>query len=186
MGAARLGACGSQVAASRYALGAEGMGAARPGAYMLSPPITARVASWWCWWGCRRRRALLRFALLETLGARSSSRSCRGRGWGGVVQRSSCASVRGNARVLPQHVQCESARSATRIGAPSPQARPIPRAFSARAAALRAPAVRTRRRCAPAGGLARVCDGLLIRKGLGHNAHGRPLVMTPEYICICH
>ena len=38
VGAARLGACGSQVAASRYALGAEGMGAARPGAYMCSPP----------------------------------------------------------------------------------------------------------------------------------------------------
>ena len=75
VGAARLGACGSQVAASLYALGAEGMGAARPGAWgaymcMLSPPITARVASWW---GCRRRRTLraarnarckARFALL--------------------------------------------------------------------------------------------------------------------------
>ena len=33
VGAARLGACGSQVAASLYALGAEGMGAARPGAW---------------------------------------------------------------------------------------------------------------------------------------------------------
>jgi len=32
VGAARLGACGSLVAASRYALGAEGVGAARPGA----------------------------------------------------------------------------------------------------------------------------------------------------------
>ena len=58
--------------ASRYALGADGVGAARPGAYMLSPPRKrARVASWW--WGCRRRRALraardarckARFALL--------------------------------------------------------------------------------------------------------------------------
>ena len=32
---------------ARYALGAEGVwAAARPGAYMCSPPITARVASW--------------------------------------------------------------------------------------------------------------------------------------------
>ena len=38
MGAARPGACGSLFAASRFALGAEGVGAARPGAYMLSPP----------------------------------------------------------------------------------------------------------------------------------------------------
>ena len=30
-------ACGSVVVASRYALGAEGVGAARPGAYMCSP-----------------------------------------------------------------------------------------------------------------------------------------------------
>ena len=57
VGAARPGACGSLFAASRYALGAERVGAARPGAYMLfPPPITARVASWW--WGRRRRRAL--------------------------------------------------------------------------------------------------------------------------------
>ena len=38
VGAARPGARGSRVTASRYALGAEGGGAARPGAYMLSPP----------------------------------------------------------------------------------------------------------------------------------------------------
>ena len=38
VGAARPGACGSLFAASRYALGAEGVGAARPGAYMLFPP----------------------------------------------------------------------------------------------------------------------------------------------------
>jgi hypothetical protein len=74
---------------------------------------------------------VVRFTLLETLVARRASRSCRGRGWGGVVQTSSCASVRGNARVLPQHVQCASARSAAGIGAPSPQARPIPRTLSA-------------------------------------------------------
>ena len=38
VGAARPGACGSLFAASRYALGAERVGAARPGAYMLFPP----------------------------------------------------------------------------------------------------------------------------------------------------
>ena len=38
VGAARPGACGSLFAASRYALGDEGVGAARPGAYMLFPP----------------------------------------------------------------------------------------------------------------------------------------------------
>ena len=81
--------------------------------------------------GCGDVEDVVRFTLLETLVARRASRSCRGRGWGGVVQTSSCASVRGNARVLPQHVQCASARSAAGIGAPSPQARPIPRTLSA-------------------------------------------------------
>ena len=76
---------------------------------------------------------VVRFALLETLGATRASRSCRGRGWGGS-QTSSCASVRGNACVeLPQHVQCESARRASATGAPYPQARPTPRTLSARA-----------------------------------------------------
>ena len=42
--------------ASRYALGAEGGGAARPGAY-LCPRVTAHIVSWGeC--GCRRRRVL--------------------------------------------------------------------------------------------------------------------------------
>ena len=45
VGAARPGACGSPVAATRCALGADGVGAARPGACMCSPPITHRVAS---------------------------------------------------------------------------------------------------------------------------------------------
>ena len=70
------------IAASRYALGADGVGAARPGAYTAAqsrpralrarrrwrrrctperlhvlPPDNARVASWW-WGGRRRRRAL--------------------------------------------------------------------------------------------------------------------------------
>jgi hypothetical protein len=57
VGAARPVACGSRVAASRYALGAEGVGATRPGAYIFAlTPMHAHVASWW--WGCRRRRAL--------------------------------------------------------------------------------------------------------------------------------
>ena len=42
VGAARPGARGSQVTASRYALGAEGGDAARPGAYMCSPRYCAR------------------------------------------------------------------------------------------------------------------------------------------------
>ena len=42
VGAARPGARGSQVTASRYALGAEGGAAARPGAYMCSPRYCAR------------------------------------------------------------------------------------------------------------------------------------------------
>ena len=56
-----------------------------------------------------------------------------GEGGGGVFQTSSCTSVRGNACVLPQHVQCESARRASATGAPYPQARPTPRTLSARA-----------------------------------------------------
>ena len=42
VGAARPGARGSRVTASRYALGAEGGGAARPGAYMCPPRNCAR------------------------------------------------------------------------------------------------------------------------------------------------
>ena len=71
----------------------------------------------------------VRFALLETLGARRASRFCRGRGWGGVFQTSSCTSVRGNACVLPQHVQCESARRASATGAPYPPGQADPPHF---------------------------------------------------------
>ena len=42
VGAAHPGARGSRVTASRYALGAEGGGAARPGAYMSSSRNCAR------------------------------------------------------------------------------------------------------------------------------------------------
>ena len=55
VGAAHPGARGSRVTASRYALGAEGGGAARPGAYMCSPRNCARCPGEWA---CRRRRAL--------------------------------------------------------------------------------------------------------------------------------
>ena len=76
---------------------------------------------------------VVRFALIDTLVARRASRSCRGRGWGGVFQTLSCTSVRGNACVLAQHVQCKSARRATATGALYPQARPTSRTLSARA-----------------------------------------------------
>ena len=46
VGAARPGARGSRVTASRYALDAEGGGAVRPGAYMFAPRVTAHVVSW--------------------------------------------------------------------------------------------------------------------------------------------
>ena len=101
--------------------------------------------------GCGDVEDVVRFTLLETLVARRASRSCRGRGWGGVVQTSSCTSVRGNACVLPPHVQCASARSAAGIGAPSPQARPIPRTLSARRRAGRR--VRVQRKTAGEGPL---------------------------------
>ena len=57
VGAARPGARGSRVTASRYALGAEGGGAARPGAYMCPPRNCARCLLGGQW-GCRRRRVL--------------------------------------------------------------------------------------------------------------------------------
>ena len=58
VGAARPGARGSRVTASRYALGAEGGGAARPGAYMCPPRNCARCPVSWGEWGCRRSRVL--------------------------------------------------------------------------------------------------------------------------------
>ena len=58
VGAARPGARGSRVTASRYALGAEGGGAARPGAYMCPPRNCARCLLGESQWGCRRSRVL--------------------------------------------------------------------------------------------------------------------------------
>ena len=80
VGAARPGARGSRVTASRYALGAEGGGAARPGAYMCSPRNCARCLLG----GSGDVEDVVRCALLERLGARRASSSCRGRGWGGT------------------------------------------------------------------------------------------------------
>ena len=141
------------IAATRYALGADGVrgrcapgrlrqpsrglalrarrrwrGRCAPGCLHVPPPITRALPL-----GGGDVEDAVRFALLETLNAMRASRSCRGRGWGGVVQRSSCTSVRGDACVLQQHVQRESARRASATGAPYPQARPTPRTLSARA-----------------------------------------------------
>ena len=80
VGAARPGARGSRVTASRYALGAEGGGAARPGP-TCAPGVTAHVVSWGGW-GCRRRRALR--AAREARCKACFELLCGGRGWGGT------------------------------------------------------------------------------------------------------
>eukprot|EP00964_Phaeocystis_antarctica_P143891 scaffold109545_cov45-Phaeocystis_antarctica.AAC.1 len=54
-----------------------------------------------------------------------------------------CACVRGKAGMPPGHVQCKSARRVTATGAPPTQATPFPPTGSARAATVRAAAVRT-------------------------------------------
>jgi hypothetical protein len=116
------------IAASRYARGADGMDALRARAPACVPPPITRalplsgedVEDVVGFALCSRALCKARFALLP-----------RARVWGGVFQTSSCTSVRGNACMLPQHVQCESARRATATGAPYPQARPIPRTLSA-------------------------------------------------------
>ena len=90
VGAARPGARGSRVTASRYALGAEGGGAARPGAYMCPPRNCAR-----CLLGVGGDvEDVVRCALLEMLGARRASSSCRGRGWGGTPRGPCCHRLR--------------------------------------------------------------------------------------------
>ena len=90
VGAARPGARGSRVTASRYALGAEGGGAARPGAYMCSPRNCARCLLG----GSGDVEDVVRCALLERLGARRASSSCRGRGWGGTPREPQCRRLR--------------------------------------------------------------------------------------------
>ena len=86
VGAARPGARGIRVTASRYALGAEGGGAARPGAYMCSPRNCARCLLG----GSGDIDDVVRCALLERLGARRASSSCRVRGWGGTPRGPCC------------------------------------------------------------------------------------------------
>jgi len=90
VGAARPGARGSRVTASRYALGAEGGGAARPGAYMCPPRNCARCLLG----GGGDVEDVVRCALLERLGARRASSSCRGRGWGGTPRGPCCHRLR--------------------------------------------------------------------------------------------
>ena len=156
VGAARPVACGSRVAASRYALGAEGVGATRPGEYICSHPdacarclLVVGMSKTSCASRCSRRsvqgalrapaegegglarREDLTAAAAATLG-RSAGTVAHGTR-GGVFQTLSCTSVRGNACVLAQHVQCKSARRATATGALYPQARPTSRTLSARA-----------------------------------------------------
>ena len=98
VGAARPGARGSRVTASRYALGAEGGGAARPDAYMCSPRNCAR-----CLLGVSGDvEDVVRCALLERLGARRASSSCRGRGWGGTPREPQCRRLR-RARAERRH-----------------------------------------------------------------------------------
>ena len=86
VGAACPGARGSRITASRYALGAEGGGAARPGAYMCSPRNCARCLLG----GSGDVEDVVRCALLETLCERHASSSCRGRGWGGTPRGPHC------------------------------------------------------------------------------------------------
>ena len=123
---------GSPVAASRCALGTKGVGAARPSAHMCSPGCArCLLGMLGLCWGCRRRRAL--YADRDAWCKARFARSCRGRGWGwGVSDIIMHESVRGNACVLPQHVQCESAHLCNRSALPPGQADP-PRTLSARA-----------------------------------------------------
>ena len=90
VGAARPGARGSRVTASRYALGAEGGGAARPGAYMCPPRNCARCLLG----GSGDVEDVVCCPLLERLGARRASSSCRGRGWGGTPRGPCCHRLR--------------------------------------------------------------------------------------------
>ena len=57
----------------------------------------------------------VRFALLETLGARRASRSCRGRGWGGVVQ--TCTSQACGATLVRRRSMCSASRSGASLAA---------------------------------------------------------------------
>jgi hypothetical protein len=78
--------------ASRYALGTEGGGAARPGAYMCPPRNCAlRTLSPG---GSGDVEDVVCCPLLERLGARRASSSCGGRGWGGTPRGPCCHRLR--------------------------------------------------------------------------------------------
>ena len=138
VGAARPGACGSLVGAERAAQGADGVAAARPGAYCAPFPILAHVGSWW--WGCRRRRAQRAARDARCNACFELLPRSRVEGSGKVIM----TRVRPpNDRMPLPHVQCESVRRVTGTGAPSPQATPVPPTGSARTATVRAAAVLT-------------------------------------------
>ena len=81
VGAARPGACGSLIGASRYALGADGVAAARPGAHCAFAEKLRTLLL-----GGGDVEDVVRCALLETLVVRRVSSSCQGKGWKGVVK----------------------------------------------------------------------------------------------------
>ena len=83
-------------------------GRCAPGRLHVFPPITRALP---LGGGHVVVEDAVRFALLERLGARRASRSCRGRGWGGGSQTSSCTSVPGER--LRATAAC-----AVRVGAP--------------------------------------------------------------------
>ena len=101
-----------------------------PGRLHVPPPITRAlplggghvVAKTSCASRCSRR--LVQGALRAP---------AEGEGGGGGFRHHHARACGGNACVLPQHVQCESARRASATEAPYPQARPTPRTLSARA-----------------------------------------------------
>ena len=129
------------IAASRYALGADGVVAARPGTCGSLVAAFRAASSAPMAWALRRcapgrlhvpppiTRALplsgghvvvedvVRFALIETLGA-SFALLPRARVGGGGFRSHHARGYGGNACVLPQHVQCESARRASATEAP--------------------------------------------------------------------
>ena len=84
--------------ALRYALGANGAGAARPGAYMCFRVNCARCLMG----GSGDVEDIVRCVLLERLGARRASSSCRGRGWGGTPRELQCRRHR-HARAERRH-----------------------------------------------------------------------------------
>ena len=85
--------------------------------YMLSPPITARVASWW--WGCRRRRALRAAReLCARRALRAPAEGEGGEGWSRDHHARACGGTL---------VCCRSMCSASRRGAPLGSERLLPR-----------------------------------------------------------